>query len=220
MFRVIVLLSFLLFLPLTATAEEQCRRVLLSGTIKCVPLPKAGFRGTANGPEGKFKIELLFAEHGGEIIKQENFVELVKIKNYAFAGAKACSINLPEKSKAPRPFDVWAELTPDSVVNKYGSDPKEYVSDQLDLTIRKLPPLSAVSFSTKCGTGPSIEMSDYGASYNQLLLPFSTRKILFDITLNKIDGKKSSLSLDIPGASQANLEWEQQQTLVPCNSFK
>lgn len=220
MARIIPLFFFLMIYSFAADAEEHCRRVQLIGTVKYAPIPKTGFRGTANGPEGKFKIELLFPENGGEPISQKNFIELVDIKSYSFGGAKSCTVTLPQRAREPRAFTIWAELTPDQVVATYGSDPHEHVSDQLDFRIRQLPPLAPIAFSTHCEGGRPAESSDHGVSYNQLLLPFATRRFVHSITLNKIGVKSSPLVLEMPGANQATVEWEEMETLMPCAGFQ
>ncbi len=220
MARIVTLILFLIACALTAEAEEQCRRVQLTGTVKTIPVPKPGFRGTSNGPEGKFRIELLFAENGGEPISQKNFVELDKIKSYSFGGAKECSVTLPESSHTPRTFAVSATLTPDNVVSQYGSDPREYVSDQLDLKVNQLPPTLPVKFTIQCEGGRPGELSDFGVTYNQLLMPFLTRSYIIDIKLNKIGDKSSPYTIDIPGGFQATVEWDQLETMVPCRNFQ
>lgn len=219
MIRTTVILLLLVLQTATLLAEEHCRRVQLNGTVQFVPAPGPGFRGTVNAPEGEFKIELLFRENGGEPISQKNFIELTDIKSHSFGGAKECTVSLPEAARKPRSFTVSAELMPYNVVSKYGSDPKEHVSDQLDFSVKPLPPMSPISYSSQCEGGKAAQLSDFGASYNQLLLPLATRRYVLSIELNKAGKNAGPDQLDVLNG-RAKFTWEDLQTMVPCSSFE
>ena len=201
-------------------AEDKCRRVKLTGTIKIVPLPKPGFRGTADASEGKFTMDLIFAEKGGEILYQQNTVELTALRSFSFGGARDCVNTLPENARTPRPFKIWAKLVPEGVVVTDEATKKEKFGDQFDLMLKEMPAFPPFTFTAQCTGGKPGPVSDYGMSCKQLLQPFAATQYGGTLWLNKFGATGSLGEVNLFGAMKAIVEWEVLETLVPCKNFQ
>jgi hypothetical protein len=200
--------------------EERCRRVQLTGTIKVTPKPKPGFRGTALGSEGKFKMDLIFAEKGGEVLYQKNTLELVQVTSYSFGGARPCKNTLHDDAKATRAFTIWAKLLPDEVVISDANDKVKSVQDQFDMLLKIMPTFAPITYTAQCEGGRPGDVSDFGMSYVQLLQVFHATQYSGNVLLNKFGDKKSLPNVDLFGAMTADVEWEVLETLVPCKNFQ
>jgi len=200
--------------------EEKARRVQLTGTIKVVPTPKPGFRGQIPAPEGKFKMDLIFPEKGGEVLYQQNTVELTMVRSYSFGGGLQCRNTLPEAAVKPRPFKVWANLVPEGVVITDESTKKESFGDQFDMIIKTRPAEAPITYTTQCENGKPGDVSDFGTSYTQLLLPFFLTQYGGTVWMNRVGTKGSLRDIGIYGALTATVEWEFLETLVPLENFR
>lgn len=200
--------------------SPQCRRLQVTGTITTAPTPKPGFRGVIPAAEGKFTMDLLFPERGGEVIRQQNTIELTRVTSYSFGGAQPCKNTLSSAARAPQAFSVWASLDPGSVIVKKGADEETSAQDAYYLTIKTIPSFPPITYTAQCGAGRPGEVSDYGTSFTQLLRVFTGRTHSGNILLNRASGKYDLPDVDIFGALKGHAEWEMLETLVPCSSFQ
>jgi hypothetical protein len=224
--KILRVLALLGFASVVATVdasprvEEKARRVQLTGTIKVVATPKPGFRGQIPAPEGKFKMDLIFPEKGGEVLYQQNTVELTMVRSYSFGGGLECRNTLPEAAVKPRPFKVWANLVPEGVVITEESTKKESFGDQFDMIIKTRPAETPITYTTQCENGKPGDVSDFGTSYTQLLLPFFLTQYGGTVWMNRFGTKGSLRDIGIYGALSATVEWEFLETLVPLKNFQ
>jgi len=203
-----------------AGAGARCRRVQLTGTIVTKPGPRPGYKGTILASEGRFKMDLVFGERGGEVRYQQNTVELTALKTYAYGGARECTNTLAPGASAAHRFSMWASLGVDAVVVEDGNQKVKSVSDQFDMLMKAQPPAAAVSFTTVCTGGQPGTVSDYGVSIPQLLQVFSRSQYSGSITLNRFGDKRQLPNVALYGGMTASAEWEVLETLVPCVSFQ
>jgi hypothetical protein len=202
-----------------AGAGARCRRVQLTGTIVVTPGPKPGFRGTVNAAEGTFKMDLIFAEKGGEVRSQQNTVTLTRLKSYAFGGARDCTNTLSAEAMTPRPFTVWANLGVDLVVAEDANQKVKSVSDQFDLLMKTPPTAPPATYQVLCEGGRPGPSSDYGTSVPQLLQIFSRTQYSGSVKLNRMGDKRQLPNVELMGGMRSTAEWEVLETLVPCANF-
>lgn len=203
-----------------AQTDQQCRRVQLTGTIAIVPKPTPGFRGVVITSEGKFKMDLIFPDKGGEVLYQQNTVELTRIASYSYGGAHLCKNTLHGDASAPRSFSIWARLVPDSVVFENASEKVTSIQDSFDLLLKTMPTFPAFTYTAQCEGGRPGEVSDYGTAHAQLLRVFNVTQYSGNIKLNRFGDRKSLPDVDIFGALKGRAEWEVLETLVPCQNFQ
>lgn len=201
-------------------ASPQCRRLQLTGAITTAPTPKPGFRGVIVAAEGTFSVDLLFPESGGEVIRQQNTVELTRLASYSFGGAQPCKNTLSSAARAPQPFSVSARLDPGSVIvtKEPGEEPS--IQDAFYLTLKTMPSFPPITYTAQCGTGRPGKVSDHGTSFTQLLRVFAVTSYTSNILLNRMSDKHELPDVDIFGVFKGHVEWEMLETLVPCSSFQ
>jgi hypothetical protein len=199
--------------------DARCRRVQLTGTIVVTPGPKPEFRGVVLAAEGTFKMDLIFAEKGGEVQHQQNIVELTRLKSYAYGGARDCINTLPADATSPRPFTVWANLDVDTVVAEDANQKVTSVSDQFDMVMKTPPPSPPITYSAQCEGGKPAMVSDYGTSIVQLLQIFTRTQYSGSVKLNRFGDKHQLPKVDLYGGMTSTAEWEALETLVPCVNF-
>lgn len=200
--------------------DARCRRLQLTGTIVVTPGPKPGFRGVVLAAEGAFKMDLIFAEKGGEVRHQQNTVELTRLKSYAYGGARDCINTLPADARSPRPFTVWATIGVDAVVAEDANQKVTSVSDQFDMIMKTPPPSPPITYSAQCEGGKPATVSDYGTSIAQLLQIFTRTQYSGSVKLNRTGDKHQLPSVGLYGGMTATAEWDSLETLVPCVNFE
>jgi hypothetical protein len=203
-----------------AGAGPRCRRVQLTGTIIVTPAPKPGYRGTVNAAEGRFKMDLIFPEKGGEVRYQQNTVELTRLRTYAYGGARSCTNTLLADATSPRPFTMWASLGVDEAVVEDANQRVKSVSDQFDMLMKAQPLATPASYTVLCEGGRPGTASDYGTSIPQLLQIFSRSQYSSSVTLNRTGDKRQWPDVELLGGMRASAEWEVLETLVPCANFQ
>jgi len=201
-------------------AGPRCRRVKLDGTIVVTPNPRPGFRGVVLASEGRFAIDLIFAEKGGDVLYQQNTVTLTRLKSHSYGGALECRNTLPAEAVAPRPFKVWARLGVGEVVAEDANQKVKSVSDQFDFMVKTLPAFPAFSYSTTCTGGQPGTTSDHGIAIVQLLHVFNRTQYSGSVALNRMGDTRRLPAVDVFGSMTASAEWEPLETLVPCGNFQ
>jgi hypothetical protein len=159
--------------PPTIPTTEGYRKVVITGTVTT----KYGgdLQGTSGFvnclASGTYEINLWFSEAGGQALKQENELVIADVICPAFGSAQACSVTLPGAAHQVRSFDVVAKLYPDAAKGLDASGKVETVADQIDVTAQPSATPPTIEMTKTCGSQTSTT-SDYGMSYNQILLPF------------------------------------------------
>ncbi len=106
----------------------------------------------------------------------------------------------------PRPFSLQASATPEGPCLRP------------EFWLAQLPPASPLTITIQCEGAPA-EVSDYGANYRQLMLPWHLNKTMLTTALNQ-SVHKSPPKMDLPPFLWAEMEWNELATLVPCQNFK
>lgn len=216
MFRLITILTALtlcLTLAAPALAEKSCLRVQIDGTIKLRPKNNAAAQGQAGNAmaschtNAKFHLEMVFPKNGGPNISQNNWVAITSFTcPPGSPGANCKQIAEPDAYK-PRPFQLAGAANPDG--------PSKYT---VEYRVADLPPMSPFKITLQC-SGPPKDMSDYGANYRQLMLPWYLEKRVFSVTLDQVSTKHPP-RVDLPPFLNAEVQWKEQATLVPCKDFQ
>ena len=198
-----------LVLAAPALAGERCLRVQLDGTIKLRPKNPAATAGQAGNAmtscrtNGKFHIELIFPEKGGPVRSQNNWV--------AISG-----FDCPPGGCLQQPHPGFAD--PRSFTLKATAEPSGPFSYTVSFHLAQLPPPSPITITIQCQGAPA-DVSDHGANYRQLMLPWHLTKMVLGSKLNQAQTKHHP-EMDLPPFLKALVEWEELATLVPCSNFQ
>lgn len=210
---VLMALALCLALAAPALAESRCLRVQLDGTIKLRPKNPAATQGqpgnamTSCRTNGKFHIELIFPEKGGQALSQKNWVVISSFYCPPDQPGSRCRQEAHADAFYPRPFTLRAKATPDGAFNY-----------TVEFLLVQLPPASPITITIQCEGAPA-DVSDHGSNYRQLMLPWHLNKMVLNAALNKSRHKHPPV-MDLPPFLLAEVEWDELVTLVPCDNFK
>ncbi len=210
--RWLLSLALILCLPAGALAEAggRCVRLQLEGTIDLEIKNPQDTRGQAGNAtkgcttQGKFRIELIFPEKGGQASSQKNWVAF---DGFDCTGAE-CRHQVASDAFKPRPFTLTAGMKPAGAFNY-----------DVDFLLTRIPPPSPIKINIACPQGTPAEVSDYGANYRQLMLPFQVNKMSLNCRLNQSLSKHPP-AIDMGRFLNADLQWQELTTLVPCKNFQ
>lgn len=204
-------LSLLLCAP--ALAQERCLRVQLDGTIKLRPKNPAATQGQPGNAmvscrtNAKFHIEMIFPEKGGPLRSQKNWVVITGFSCPPDAPGAGCRQEAHADAFYPRVFSLQATARPEGPFNY-----------EVEFRLTQLPPASPLTITIQCQGAPA-DVSDYGANYRQLMLPWHLNKMVLNSRLNK-NQPKHHPRMDLPPFLTADVQWEELATLVPCANFQ
>ncbi len=164
-------------------SEGKYRKVTTQGTLEFFfdpsTLTTPGL--LACHADGEVKMQWWFDEDGGEAIAQQSVVTVLDHDCDNFGTALPCPTDLADGQDTSLSFEAFARLLPSESV--YTSGDTTILQDQLDFVVKTLPPSTALTLLQSCSTQ---SISDYGGSFNQLLLPFTTEQRSTSIEIGKV----------------------------------
>ena len=185
----------------------------LDGAVTLRPKDPAATQGQPGNAmmscqtKGRFHLEMIFPEKGGAAVSQKNWVVISGFDCPPDAPGARCRQEAHADAFYPRPFSLQASATAEG--------PFAYA---LEFWLAQLPPASPLTITIQCEGAPA-EVSDYGANYRQLMLPWHLNKTMLTTALNKSVHKRPP-KVDLPPFLWAELEWDELATLAPCQNFK